>query len=209
MLVFIILFLVLITLYFSTKEGLDEITDTIPIPSNAAVYKTPIEMMDKINYILDGNTTPEEALQVKIKQQNDKISDYSNTVSSNSEVIKNQYDTLTNTTIPRQTTLTAEKQGTINNYTQYIANATDLNKLCNQNGPTNKLSINQPNLKNVTDYITMLDNVYFNLKTVNTELIDKYNKYNAATPTNYTKVTANFMTISSESLQPEIYVATP
>ena len=74
---------------------------------------------------------------------------------------------------------------------------------------TNKLSINQPNLKNVTDYITMLDNVYFNLKTVNTELIDKYNKYNAATPTNYTKVTANFMTISSESLQPEIYVATP
>jgi hypothetical protein len=211
----IILFLVLITLYFSTKEGLSEvtakpgvnITNNVPLPSNAAVYKTPIQMMDKINSILDGEVTKEDTLNGKLQSQNKKIADYSEKVELKSNNIRGDYSRIKDDEIPDVNSSIESKRLNIDDYNKiHIPYATELNKLCNENGPTNKFVIDQPTLKGIKDYITMLDNVYDKLKIVNKELINTYTTYINQPARNYSKVYASFMEIPNETLEPNIYV---
>ena len=208
----IILFLVLITLYFSTKEGLNEvtdksITDNYPIPSNAAVYNTPIQMMDKIKSILNGNQTKEDEINEKLKKQNTVVKNYDDDLKGKILGKTSEFQGLQNTAIPGiQDNINGIK--IINGYyNDYITEANRLNTLCNENGPTNKFIVDQPTLKGITDYIIMLDTVYDNLKIGNTYLMDRYKKYTEQPATNFTKVTANFIKFPDDTLDPNIYVA--
>jgi hypothetical protein len=214
----IILFLVLITLYFSTKEGLNEvtnntevtsktITDNISLPSNAAVYNTPIQMMDKIKYILDGNKTKEDTENEKLKTQNNVIKEYGDALEGKIKGITGELQILDTITIPRiDDNIDARKRNN-EKYNGYIAEANRINKLCNDNGPTNIFIVDQPILTNITNYITMLDTVYEKLKTVNTELMTKYKNYTDQPATNFTKVTANFIRFpDNDTLEPDKYV---
>jgi len=215
MLVYIIVFFVLITLYFSTKEGMatpqvtsKSVTDNNPLPPNAAIYKTPIQMMDKINSILEGTVPKEVPLNQELKAQNDKISKYNTAVENKSKTKGGDLDRREDIDIPKVENDIRGKEIIIDNYTnKYIPYARAQNKLCNENGPTNKFIEDQRTIQGITDYITMLDTVYDKLKTVNTELIDKYNAYASQTATNYTKITANFVPFpENDTLEPNIYV---
>ena len=208
----IILFLVLITLYFSTKEGLNEvtsknITDNYPIPPIAAVYNTPIQMMDKIKSILNGNQTKEDEINEKLKTQNNVVKKYDDELKGKILGKTGEFQILQNKTIPGIEEEIDEVKTMNGYYNGYITEANRLNTLCNENGPTNKFIVDQPTLKGITDYIIMLDNLYDKLKTVNTDLMTKYKIYTEQPATNFTKVTANFIQFPDDTLVPNIYVA--
>ena len=211
----IILFLVLLTVYFSTKEGMTTprvtstalITDNNPLPSNAAIYKTPIQMMDKINSILEGTVTKEETLNGELKTQNNKISKYSTEVDTEYRTLMGKVGTREDDDIPLKDAEISGTKKRIDDYEKiYIPNARAQIKLCNENGPTNKFIVDQPTIKGITDYITMLDTVYDKLKPINTELMNKYNAYVSQTATIYTKIYASFVQFpDNDTLEPNIY----
>jgi len=205
----IIMLLVLITLYFTTKEGMTTprvtstalVTDNNPLPSNAAVYNTPIQTMDKITSILEGTTTESDILHAKLDRQNQEISEFNKSLAGKSSAIvklisdKDEEIGLSKSNV-------SERQRKIDEYnTIKIPNATALKELCDMNGPTNTLKNAQPSIPDILNYIDLLDTVYVKLRTINTELITTDNEYNLqTTSTHFVKISSNFISFPTSML---------